>query len=82
MGLLIKPLNHISHYSSALKIWVKNVPQHHPDMENLRNAYLAIKKTSLFIQDSTRQASTKAKFAEVARRLIFKTPVEVRTEPH
>ena len=46
-------------------------------MENLRNAYVAIKKTCKFIQESNKQAAERAKIGEVSRRLQFKTPTEV-----
>jgi hypothetical protein len=46
-------------------------------MENLRNAYVAIKKTCKFIQESNKQAAERAKIGEVSRRLQFKSPTEV-----
>jgi len=78
MGLIVKPLNHISNYSVFLKTMSKSFPATHKDMPNIRNAYVSIKKTCKFIQDSYKGATNRAKILDVQRRVIFpQNPMEL-----
>jgi len=69
MGLLVTPLNHIAQYMIFLKTMLKNSPSNNRDLANLHNAYLAVKKTFKFIQESNSQSSNRAKMLDVHRRL-------------
>jgi hypothetical protein len=52
-------------------VLVNNTPEDDPDMENLRNAYAAIKKTGKFITEMYSNSSNKAKIADIQRRGVF-----------
>lgn len=69
MGLLVKPLNYINQYQLLLKLWTKKLPPMHRDMANLRNAYVAIKRTNKFIQENYQESTNKAKILDIQRRL-------------
>lgn len=78
MGLLLRPLNHISSYKVFLKVTINNTPGAEKDMDDLRNAYVTIKNTGKFIEDAHNQSSNRAKIAEVKRILQFpKGPYEL-----
>eukprot|EP01118_Nematostelium_gracile_P008992 TRINITY_DN3009_c0_g1_i1.p1 TRINITY_DN3009_c0_g1~~TRINITY_DN3009_c0_g1_i1.p1 ORF type:complete len:707 (-),score=234.45 TRINITY_DN3009_c0_g1_i1:74-2194(-) len=73
MGLLVRPLNHISQYMMFLKTMIKNSPSNSRDLSNLHSAYLAIKKAFKFIQESSGRSSNRAKMVDVQRRLNIPT---------
>eukprot|EP01119_Soliformovum_irregulare_P003865 TRINITY_DN14913_c0_g1_i1.p1 TRINITY_DN14913_c0_g1~~TRINITY_DN14913_c0_g1_i1.p1 ORF type:complete len:743 (+),score=254.87 TRINITY_DN14913_c0_g1_i1:55-2283(+) len=77
MGLLLKPLNHIPQYRIFLKAMINNSPKNNPDLANLHNAYMSIKKTCKYIEEANIRSISRAKILDLQRKLTLPPGIQL-----
>ncbi|KAF9976419.1 hypothetical protein BGZ73_008621 [Actinomortierella ambigua] len=68
-SFLMKPVQRIPRYRMLLESLLRHTPSHHPDYQNLKQAYGALEHTAMFVNETIRQHEMFQEMLDIQRRL-------------